>query len=62
VNVYRQYLQTQYVKTLANMLTSPTAGYDDVAKAGALYSLKKIKSMLATAASPDEKQRRTGPI
>ena len=54
VNVYRQYLQTQYVKTLASMLTSPMAGYDDVAKADALYSLKKIKSMLTTAASPDE--------
>ena len=54
VNVYRQYLQTQYVKMLANMITSPIAGYDDVAKADALYSLKKIKSMLSTAASPDE--------
>jgi len=54
VNVYRQYLQTQYVKSLANILTSPMAGYDEVAKADALYSLKKIKSMLATAASPDE--------
>jgi hypothetical protein len=54
VNVYRQYLQTQYVKSLANILSSPMAGYDEVAKADALYSLKKIKSMLATAASPDE--------
>ena len=53
VNVYRQYLQTQYVKSLASILTSP-AGYDDVAKADALYSLKKIKTMLATAVSPDE--------
>ena len=54
VNVYRQYLQTQYVKMLANMISSPMSGYDDVAKADALYSLKKIKSMLSTAASPDE--------
>jgi hypothetical protein len=54
VNVYRQYLQTQYVKSLANILSSTTAGYDDVAKANALYSLKKIKTMLATAVSPDE--------
>jgi len=53
VNVYRQYLQTQYVKSLASILTSP-AGYDDVAKADALYTLKKIKTMLATAVSPDE--------
>jgi len=42
------------VKSLANILSSPMAGYDEVAKADALYSLKKIKSMLATAASPDE--------
>ncbi len=54
VNVYRQYLQTQYVKSLAAILTSPAAGYDDVAKADALYTLKKIKTMLATAVSPDE--------
>ena len=54
VNVYRQYLQTQYVKSLANILTSPAAGYDDVAKADALYTLKKIKTMLGTAVSPDE--------
>jgi hypothetical protein len=57
VNVQRQYLQTQFVKFLANMLTSTTAGYDDVAKAGALYSLKKIKTMLATAASPNEETK-----
>ena len=57
VNVYRQYLQTQYVKTLANILTSATAGYDDVSKANALYNLKKIKTMLATAVSPDEESK-----
>jgi hypothetical protein len=55
VNVYRQYLQTGYVKMLANIVTATAAaGYDDVAKADALYSLKKIKSMLQTAASPNE--------
>jgi hypothetical protein len=57
VNVYRQYLQTQYVKMLATMVTSTTGGYDEVAKAGALYSLKKIKTMLATAASPNEETK-----
>ncbi len=36
---------------------SPTAGYDDVAKADALYMLKKIKTSLATAVSPDEDTR-----
>ena len=42
------------MKSLAAILTSPAAGYDDVAKADALYTLKKIKTMLATAVSPDE--------
>ena len=40
---------------LANIVTATgPAGYDDVAKADALYSLKKIKSMMQTAASPNE--------
>jgi hypothetical protein len=58
VNVYRQYLQTQYVKSTANILTSsPMAGYDEISKAAALYTLKKIKGMMATAVSPDEETR-----
>lgn len=55
VNVYRQYLQTQYVRQIASMISaSSMSPYDDVSKAAALYSLKKIKGMLATAVSPDE--------
>jgi hypothetical protein len=54
VNVYRQYLQTEYVKMLGTIVTSVAAGYDDVAKADALYSLKKIKGMMQSAASPNE--------
>jgi hypothetical protein len=63
VNVYRQYLQTQYVKSIAAIInTQPGSPYDDVSKAAALYNLKKIKGMLATAISPDEETRahRTG--
>lgn len=59
VNVYRQYLQTQYVKALSAII-SPQTGvspYDEVAKAGALYTLKKIRSMLSTAVSPDEETK-----
>ncbi|HYE54688.1 MAG TPA: zinc-dependent metalloprotease, partial [Chitinophagaceae bacterium] len=57
VNVYRQYLQTQYVKSLANMISQSNAPYDEVAKAGALYNLKKIRTLLATAVSPDEETK-----
>lgn len=59
VNVYRQYLQTQYVKNLANMVSpaSPMSGYDEVSKGAALYTLRKIKGMLATAVSPDEETK-----
>jgi len=57
VNVYRQYLQTQYVKYIASMLNAQGSPYDDVSKAAALYNLKKIKGMLATAISPDEETK-----
>jgi hypothetical protein len=59
VNVYRQYLQTQYVKTLANIVSpaSPMSAYDEVSKGAALYTLKKVKGMLATAVSPDEETK-----
>jgi hypothetical protein len=58
VNVYRQYLQTQYVKTLSNIISGPAAGqYDEISKAAALYNLKKIKTMMATAVSPDEETK-----
>jgi hypothetical protein len=58
VNVYRQYLQTQYVKYIANMVgTSQMSPFDDVSRAAALYTLKKIKGMLATAVSPDEETK-----
>ncbi|HYC29622.1 MAG TPA: zinc-dependent metalloprotease, partial [Chitinophagaceae bacterium] len=58
VNVYRQYLQTQYVKSMAAIInTQANSPYDDVSKAAALYNLKKIKGMLATAVSPDEETK-----
>lgn len=59
VNVYRQYLQTQYVKTVANIVNpqGPVSAYDDVARGAALYSLKKIRTMLTTAVSPDEETK-----
>ena len=55
VNVYRQNLQTEIVKALAATMSSPV--YDNVSKAAALSTLKKIKGMLAGAVSPDEQTR-----
>lgn len=54
VNVYRQYLQTTYVKGLANLLVNPQSSVDEVAKASILYTLRKLRTRLATAVSPNE--------
>lgn len=55
VNVYRQYLQSIFVRGLASMVDSKE--YDDVAKAAALNTLKKIKAQLATAVSTNEETK-----
>ncbi len=57
VNVYRQYLQTAFVKQLAMMTDIKMPFYDDVAKAAALNTLKKIKAQMATAVSPNEETK-----
>lgn len=49
VNVYRQYLQTTYVKNLTALVTA-TQGVDEVTKAAARHTLKKLRTKLATAA------------
>jgi len=56
VNTYRQYLQTAYVKQLAQIahIQSPV---DDLSKAAARYTLKKLKTRLATAASTNEETK-----
>ncbi len=54
VNVYRQYLQTQYVKGLLSIIEDKNKQYDDVAKAGALYAVKKVKTLMGTALSTNE--------
>jgi uncharacterized protein DUF4953/uncharacterized protein DUF5117 len=56
VNLYRQNLQTEYVKGAANIVNS-TVGYDNATKAAALNTLKKIKALLTTAASPNEQTK-----
>jgi hypothetical protein len=57
VNVYRQYLQTNYVKGLLNIQDPKSSGYDDVAKAGALNTLKKIKTLMTAAVSTNEETK-----
>lgn len=57
VNVYRQYLQTAFVKQASIIIDPKTNGYDDVARAAALNTLKKIKVLLAGAVSTNEETR-----
>ncbi|MCU7551667.1 zinc-dependent metalloprotease [Chitinophagaceae bacterium LB-8] len=56
VNIYRQNLQTNYVKGLISIMEDKFQ-YDDIAKAAALHSLKKIKAQLAIAVSPNEETK-----
>jgi hypothetical protein len=57
VNVYRQYLQTAFVKGAASIMDPKTPGYDDVAKAGALATLKSVRAKLARATGGNEETR-----
>ena len=57
VNVYRQYLQTNFVKGLLGIQDPKSAVYDDVAKAGALNTLRKIKTSMAAAISTNEETK-----
>lgn len=57
VNVYRQYLQTNYTEMLTGIMNPKNNQYDDVAKAAALNTLKKIKTMLGTAVSTNEETK-----
>jgi len=55
VNLYRQNLQTEYVKQVAAIVTSPsTAAYDNPSRATALNTMKSIRTKLATAVSTNE--------
>jgi hypothetical protein len=56
VNIYRQNLQTTYIKVLIYIMEDKFQ-YDDIAKAAALHSLKKIKTQLTTAVSPTEETK-----
>ncbi len=57
VNVYRQYLQTAFVKQACMIMDAKNPGYDDVARAAVLNTVKKLKTQLATAVSLNEETR-----
>jgi intergrase/recombinase len=59
VNMHRQYLQTYFVKGAIEIadINNPRNRHDDISKAAARQTLKKIKLMLATATSADESTR-----
>jgi hypothetical protein len=56
VNVYRQYLQTAYVKGLISILDEKSP-YDEVARAASLNALRKIKTQMTTALSTNEETK-----
>ncbi len=57
VSIFRQNLQTEFVKQVSNIANFKTPGYDNISKAAALNAVKKIKAMLATASSPNEETK-----
>jgi hypothetical protein len=56
VNVYRQNLQTEFVKGAAAIVAAPAA-FDNPSKSAAYNTLRKVRTMLATAVSPNEQTR-----
>jgi len=57
VNVYRQYLQTSFVIGATHILDPKTPGYDVVARAGALQTLKTVNAKLARAGGGNAETR-----
>ncbi len=57
VNVYRQYLQTAFVKGLLEIVDPKNQSYDDVSKAAALYTLRKVKAQMSAAVSSNEETK-----
>lgn len=56
VNLYRQNLQTEFVKMLIGIREAKT-GYDNPSQSVVFLTLKKIKTLLSTTAAPDESTR-----
>ncbi len=56
VNVYRQYLQTSFVRGTAQ-LTGDNSPLDNVSKAATFYALKKLRTKLSAAVSGNEETK-----
>jgi len=56
VNVYRQNLQSEFVKGAIGIVEAKT-GYDNPSKSAAYNTLRKVRTMLGTAVSPNEQTR-----
>lgn len=56
VNVYRQNLQSEFVKGAISIVEAKT-GYDNPSKSAAYNTLRKVRTMLGTAVSPNEQTR-----
>ena len=56
VNLFRQNLQTEFIKASASIVSSP-GGYDNASKAAALSTLKKVKTQLGGAVSTNEQTK-----
>ncbi len=57
VSLFRSNLQTEFVKGVAAIVTTPTGPYDNSSRAVMYSTLRKIKGLLATAVSPNEQTR-----
>lgn len=56
VNLYRQNLQTEFVKGAIAIVEAKT-GFDNPSKSAAYNTLRKVRTMLGTAVSPNEQTR-----
>ena len=56
VNVYRQYLQSSFVRGTTQLMAE-NSPVDNVSKAAALYSIKKLRTKLAAATSTNEETK-----
>lgn len=57
VNLYRLNLQTEFVRGIAAVVSTPANPYDNASRAAMYNTLKKIKAMMATAVSTNEQTR-----
>ncbi|HMH22895.1 MAG TPA: zinc-dependent metalloprotease [Puia sp.] len=56
VNLYRQNIQTAFVKGMIN-ISGASTGYDEASRAAAYSTLRKTRTLLGTAVSPNEQTR-----